>query len=504
MRSTAGAQRPARFLTAGLVAACLGYFMVILDTTIVNVALPAVRADLHTDLAGLQWVVDSYLVVLAAGILTGGALSDRCSARTVFCWGVGLFTAASVACGLAWNIAALIAARAAQGAASAMLVPSSLALVRAEYDDPGMRRRAIGWWATIAAFAAAGGPVVGGLGTEEWSWRWVFFVNVPFGLACLVLTTRHVPPGAGLPRALDLRGQLLAVLSLGGLAVALIESARAGLTPFVLLAAWACLVTGGAFVFVEQRTGEAMLPLGLFRDSTFTGGAFIGVLINFGFYGVLFVINLYFQQLRGASPLQAGFAVLPQLGFIMLGSSFSARISARAGGPRLSILLSLTCLGVGVSGVMLAGTHTPYPVLIAPLALTGFGMGVVMPAVTAALTDAAPLRHSGLASGVINSARQSGSVIGIAVLGGLVARLDDFVLAVRLAAGVAAIGFFLAVVIAAVTVRHSRTVRTTTVLPTRPVSAGSTGGRLPVDRTFRGAQLDTTAAPVLADDLCGD
>jgi DHA2 family methylenomycin A resistance protein-like MFS transporter len=143
-------------------------------------------------------------------------------------------------------------------------------------------------------------------------------------------------------------------------------------------------------------------------------------------------------------------------------------------------------------------------VLIAPLALTGFGMGVVMPAVTAALTDAAPLHHSGLASGVINSARQSGSVIGIAVLGGLVARLDDFVLAVRLAAGVAAIGFFLAVVIAAVTVRHSHTVRTTTVLPTRPVSAGSTGGRLPVDRTFRGAQLDTTAAPVLADDLCGD
>jgi DHA2 family methylenomycin A resistance protein-like MFS transporter len=497
MSAPGSPQRPARFLTAGLVAACLGYFMVILDTTIVNVALPAVRADLHTDLAGLQWVVDAYLVVLAAGILTGGALSDRCSARTVFCWGVSLFTAASAACGLAPNTTTLIIARAAQGAASAMLVPSSLALVRAAYSDPGMRRRAIGWWATIAGIAAAGGPVVGGLGTDLWSWRWVFFVNIPFGLACLILTARHVPRSGGIPRALDLRGQLLAVVCLGGLAVTLIEGANTGATPLVGAAAATSLIAGAAFIRVEQRTPEPMLPLGLFRDSTFTGGAFIGVLINFGFYGALFVLNLYFQQLRGASPSQAGLAVLPQLGFIMLGSSQSARISARADGPRFTILFSLTCLGLGLSGAMIAGTHTPYVLLIPPLALTGFGMGLVMPAVTAALTDAAPLHHSGLASGVINSARQTGSVIGVALLGGLVARLDDIVLAVRLAVGVAAIGFFVGVVIAALCVRHSRT-------PALPAPARSAGGRLPMDRALRGAQLGATATPALPDDLRRD
>ncbi|HZE66235.1 MAG TPA: MFS transporter [Sporichthyaceae bacterium] len=504
MRSATRPEQPARFLTAGLVAACLGYFMVILDTTIVNVALPAVQADLHTDLAGLQWVVDAYLVVLAAGILTGGALSDRCSARTVFCWGVSLFTAASVACGMAPTSAWLIASRAAQGAASAMLVPSSLALVRAEYSDIGLRRRAIGMWATIAGIAAAGGPVVGGLGVDLWSWRWVFFVNVPFGLLCLALTSRHVPRSNGIPRALDLRGQVLAVLALGALAVTLIEGAHTGATPFVGAAGCVCLAAGAAFVFTERRVPEPMLPLGLFRDSTFAGGAAIGLLINFGFYGGLFVINLYFQQLRGASPLQAGLAVLPQLGSIMAGSSVSARISARAGGPRFSILLSLSCLGIGFSGVLLAGAHTPYVALIVPLALTGFGMGVVMPAVTAALTDAAPLHHAGLASGVINSARQSGSVIGVALLGGLVARLDNFVLAVRLAIGVAAMGFFLGVLIAALTVRQVRTARTTTVLSRPPVTAGSTGGRLPVDRALRGAQLGTTTAPALADDLRGD
>jgi DHA2 family methylenomycin A resistance protein-like MFS transporter len=302
----------------------------------------------------------------------------------------------------------------------------------------------------------------------------------------------------GIPRALDVRGQLLAVLCLGAMAVTLIEGANYGATPFVLTAAGVCLAAGVAFVQVEQRTAEPMLPLGLFRDSTFTGGAVIGVLINFGFYGALFVLNLYFQQLRGASPLQAGLAVLPQLGFIMLGAGQSARISARAGGPRFSILFSLTCLGLGLSGVLIAGAHTPYVALIPPLALTGFGMGVVMPAVTAALTDAAPLHHSGLASGVINSARQTGSVIGVAVLGGLVARLDDFVLAVRLAVGVAAIGFFVGVVIAAATVRHQRTAPAVSV----PAAASSGRGRLPVDRTLGGAQLGTTATPALADDLC--
>lgn len=438
-----------RVLTPALVAACFGYFMVILDTTIVNVALPPIRDDLGTDLAGLQWVVDSYLVVLAAGILTGGALCDRYTARTVFRVGIALFTLASLACGLAPTTGTLIGARALQGAASALCVPSSLALVRAGYTDPALRRRAIGLWALISAFGAAAGPVVGGLGVEAWSWRLVFLVNVPIGLVVLALTTRHVPRGEGIPRALDLTGQVLAVVTLGALAVALIEGAHAGLEPVVVGAAVLCVLTGLAFVAVELRVREPMLPLGLFRDATVAGGAVIGLLINFGFYGPLFVLNLYFQNERGLSPLEAGFALLPQLAGIIPGSAISARWSSRAGGPTGTACLGMFITGTGMAGLLLAGSGVPYAVLVLPLTLTGLGMGLTMPAVTAALTDAVPPHHAGLASGVINASRQTGSVIGIALLGGLVGVGDDFVVQLRYALDVAALAFFVAVILAA-------------------------------------------------------
>lgn len=459
MDAPANRAKPLRVLTPALIAACMGYFMIILDTTIVNVALPPIRADLGTDLAGLQWVVDSYLVVLAAGILTGGALADRYTARTVFRIGVALFVLASAACGLAPTSGSLIGARALQGAAAALCVPSSLALVRSGYADPVQRRRAVALWAVIAGVGAAAGPVIGGLGVAAWSWRLVFLVNIPVGLVVLFLTTRHVPRGTGVPRALDLAGQLLAILTLGSLAVALIEGAHTGLEPVVFAAAGVCVVSALAFGWVEQHVAEPMLPLGLFRDPTFAGGAAIGMLINFGFYGQLFVINLYFQQEREFSALAAGFAVLPELGAIIIGSSLSARYSARVGGTQGTAMLGMSLAGAGIAGLLAAGSSTPYPVLVLPLVAAGWGMGMVMPAVTAALTDAAPAHHAGLASGVINASRQTGSVIGIALLGGLIGGEGDFVLHLRYALDVAAIALFAAVLIA---VRCMR----------RPVSAG--------------------------------
>ena len=235
--SRADAPAAERVLTPALAAACIGYFMIILDTTIVNVAVPAIGADLGADLADLQWVVDSYLVLLAAGILTGGALSDRYSARAVFRVGIALFTLTSLACGLAPNTESLIVARALKGVAAALLVPSSLALVRSGYSNVATRRRAVAMWATIAGFGAAAGPVLGGLGVAAWSWRVVFLVNVPVGLLVLFLTARHVPRGVGVPRALDLRGQVLAVVALGSLAIALIEGAHGGLSSVTVIAA---------------------------------------------------------------------------------------------------------------------------------------------------------------------------------------------------------------------------------------------------------------------------
>ena len=488
------APRPAaeRVLTPALAAACVGYFMVILDTTIVNVALPPIRDDLDTDLAGLQWVVDSYLVVLAAGILTGGALCDRYTARTVFRLGIALFTLASLACGLAPTTGTLIGARALQGAASALCVPASLALVRAGYADPALRRRAIGLWALISAFGAAAGPVVGGVGVEVWSWRLVFLVNVPIGLVVLVLTTRHVPRGVGIPRALDRTGQVLAVLTLGTLAVALIEGAHVGLEPVVVGSAVVCVAAALAFVAVEARVREPMLPLGLFRDATVAGGAVIGVLINFGFYGPLFVLNLYFQNERGMSPLEAGFAALPQVAGIIPGAATSARWSARAGGPTGTACLGMFITGTGVAGLMFAGSAVPYAVLAVPLTLTGLGMGLTMPAVTAALTDAVPAHHAGLASGVINASRQTGSVIGIALLGGLVGVGDDFVLQLRYALDVAALAFFVAVILAATCLRRSERMESWSTAPPPPPVVSAPTSR-PLSTT--GSSRTTSKAP---------
>lgn len=441
-------ERAGKVLTTGLVAACLGYFMVILDTTIVNVALPPIREDLGTDLTGLQWVVDSYLVVLAAGILTGGALSDRYSARAVFRVGVALFALASVACGLAPTTGFLIGARAAQGGAAALCVPASLALVRAGYDDPVLRRKAVAMWGVISGVAAAAGPVVGGLGVAAVSWRSVFFVNIPIGLLVLFLTTRHIPRGLGVPRRFDGAGQLLAVLSLGALAVALIEGAHVGLDPIVYASAVVFVVGAVSFLMVERRVEEPMLPLGLFREPAFASGAVIGVLINFAFYGQLFVINLYFQDVRDAGPLEAGLAVLPQLAAIVVGSAIAARRSGRASGPQLTGLIGLWCCGSGTAALLVADELIAYWWLVLPMAAAGLGMGMITPAVTAATTEAAPAHHGGVASGVINASRQTGSVIGIAVLGGL-AGGSDAVLGTRYAVGTAAIAFFVAVILAA-------------------------------------------------------
>ncbi len=456
-------------LTPALIAACLGYFMIILDTTIVNVAVPAIGQDLDADLADLQWVVDSYLVLLAAGILTGGALSDRFTARNVFQVGIALFTLTSLACGMAPTTGTLIVARALQGVSAALCVPSSLALVRSGYTDPALRRRAVAMWATIAGFGAAAGPVLGGLGVASWSWRAVFLVNVPVGLLVMVLTARHVPRGTGVPRALDLTGQLLAVVALGSLAVALIEGAHAGVGPGVLMAVGLCLVSTAAFLSVEMRVAEPMLPLHLFRNSTIAGGAAIGLLINFGFYGALFVFNIYLQQELDASAIEAGLFLLPQLAVIIPGSMVSARWSARAGGPAGTACLGMFLTGAGIAACLIIDPSMSYAALILPLAAAGFGMGMVMPAVTAALTDAAPAHHAGLASGVINAARQSGSVIGVALLGGLVGAGDDMTVQLRYSLGVASIAFFVGVIIAARAI--PRPAPAAVVVPPQPLPA---------------------------------
>jgi DHA2 family methylenomycin A resistance protein-like MFS transporter len=451
-----GAAEPAqsRVLSLALVAVCLGYFMVILDTTIVNVALPALRVDLGASVAGLQWVVDGYLLMLAALLLSGGVLADRLGARRVFQLGLGLFVLASVGCGLAPSTVVLVIARLLQGVGAAMAVPASLALLRAAYPEPAARARAIGMWGGIAGVAAASGPILGGMLVTAASWRLVFFVNVPIGLLAMVLTARQVPDPDPRPRGLDPAAQVTGVLALAALTLALIEGGHAGLRPLVIAAAVVFVVAVVGFVVIERRMPAPMLPLGLFGDATFSGGNAVGLLINLGFYGELFVINLYFQQVLGYSALLAGLALLPQMGMAAVGSLLSGRFTARTGSPRPTMLIGLLIGGAGLFGLTIAGAHTPYPLLIVPLVAAGFGMSFTMPAATTAVVEGAPAERAGLASGAINASRQVGGVIGVALLGALVSGSATFIPGLRIAVIIAGAAFLTGAAITAATVRR--------------------------------------------------
>jgi MFS transporter, DHA2 family, methylenomycin A resistance protein len=437
-----------------LLAICLGYFMVILDATIVNVALPSIGRQLGGGVSALQWVVDAYTVVFAGLLLSAGSLGDLLGARRVFDAGLALFTAASAACALAPSVAVLIAARAVQGLGAALLVPSSLALLRAAYSDAASRARAVGAWGAIAGVGAASGPILGGVLVGLVSWRAVFVVNVPVGIFALMLGARHLPAaGEAQGRNFDLVGQVLAIASLTLLTVGLIEGGAAGWGSPVTVAsliAFAPLVV--AFVIVEARSRAPMLPLALFRNRTFSGASLVGLAINLGFYGQLFAFSLYFQQARGFSALVTGLALLPEGVFVALSSALSGRLTGRTG-PRVPMLIGLLCGSAGFAGLIIAGRSTSYWLLVVPLIAAGFGMAFTMPAATAAIIESAPARRAGIASGVLNSARQAGGAVGVALLGTLLAS-GAFVPGLHAAMAVSAGAFLLAALVTAAMVQR--------------------------------------------------
>jgi DHA2 family methylenomycin A resistance protein-like MFS transporter len=438
---------------AALAVICVGYFMVILDATVTNVALPSIGRGLHGSVTGLQWVVDAYTLSFAGLLLTGGALAERLGARRVFTAGLVVFGAASAACGLAPTLGVLVAARFIQGAGAAVLVPSSLLLLQAAFTDRHARSRAFGLWGAVAGIGAASGPIVGGLLISVWSWRGVFFLNLPFALAALVAAPRLVPTTPPRPRAVDLGGQVLAITGLGALTAALVEAGRLGWTS-ALVVGLGCVSAAAcaAFIVVEHRSGDPMLPLQLFRSREFRAGSAVGLLINLGFYGQLFVMSLYFQDIRGYSALRTGLAFLPEAALLTVASTVSGRIMARTG-PRAPMLTGLLLGGAGLLGLAVAGLDTPYLVFIVPMIAAGSGMALTMPAATASVMEAAPPDRGGIASGVINAARQAGGVLGVAILGSLVSVRTDFIPGLRAGLIIAAAAFLTGAAVAARTGR---------------------------------------------------
>jgi MFS transporter, DHA2 family, methylenomycin A resistance protein len=419
-----------------LVALSLGFGVVQLDVTVVNVAVNRIGASIGGGVTAMQWVVSAYTVAFAAFILTAGACGDRIGAKRLFIGGFVLFTAASAACAAAPSVVFLIVARVIQGVGAAVLVPCSLALLNHTYTEPHRRAWAVGWWAAGASIALAAGPLVGGVLIALVSWRAIFLINLPLGAFAIWLTMRHLeetPRQEG--RGLDLPGQVAGVLGLGLLATAMIEGGATGFgNPGVLAGFGACVLAWAAFVAIESRARRPMLPLSLFGERTFGSTAAIGLLVNVCVYGLIFVFSLMLQRQNGLSPLGTGLAFLPMTVAVGVTNVVAGRLAGRTT-ARALITTGLAFMAVAC-GLLIVTASDGYVLTAIVLAGLGAGAGLLVPPLTSALLGSVPRQHSGIASATLNSMRQTGSVIGVALFGSLIAGHGQLTPGTRLALAV--------------------------------------------------------------------
>jgi DHA2 family methylenomycin A resistance protein-like MFS transporter len=404
-----------------------GIFMIVIDTTIVNVAVPGIRRDLHGTVTALQWVVNGYNLAFAALLLSAGALGDRIGARRTFAVGLAGFTLGSLCCGLAPGLWMLAGARFAQGISAALMLPTGLTLAGHLYPAADERARAFARWSAVAGAAMVLGPPAGGILIGSLGWRAVFLVNVPVGVLALIVLPRRgtePPRRGGMP---GLGGHFLGIVLLGAVTVALTESAPAGwFSPAVLGAIGTALLAAVALAFLEGRSERPLIPAELARQPRFTASAAVGAILSIGVYGQMFVLSLYFQDIRGYPASVTGFALLPFAATTALGSLIAGRATIRRG-PR-PVLLAGQLAGAGGSLLLtVATTTTPYPALAAALFLLGACQAACQPAVTSAAMLSAPPEHAGIASGALAAARQTGAVIGVALLGSLVSDQRCFI-----------------------------------------------------------------------------
>jgi len=405
-----------------IAATVLGSSMAMLDATVVNVALPTIGNELHTSLAGLQWVVTAYTLTLAGLILLGGALGDRFGRRRVFLIGVTWFALSSALCGLAPNIGVLIAARALQGIGGALLTPGSLAIIQSTFaaDD---RPRAIGAWSGLGGVAGAIGPFLGGWIVGSIGWRWIFLLNLPLAVAVLIVTSRHVPESRD-PTAqgrFDIAGAVLAALALAGITDALIEAPSASLLGSVVPALGG-VAAGVAFVVLERRRGRhpervpPMLPLGIFSSRQFTAINLITFVVYGAMGAVFFLLVLDLQVVAGFTPLQAGISLLPSTAALLLLSSRAGALAQRFG-PRWLMTGGLLLAAAGLALLTRIGPNTSYVADVLPAVLLfGIGLSMTVAPLTATVLASADERHAGVASGVNNATARAAGLLAVAGL----------------------------------------------------------------------------------------
>jgi EmrB/QacA subfamily drug resistance transporter len=442
-------------------AVSFGLFMIMLDNTVVNVALPAIERDLGAGLSELEWIVSGYALTFAALMLTGGKLADLLGRRRVFVAGLAVFSASSLACALAPSPGFLIGARVVQGAGAALMNPATLSIISATFP-PRQRGTAIGIWAGVSALALAIGPLVGGLLTEQIGWSSIFYLNVPIGVIAIAASFLLIDESRDTreDQRPDVPGQLTSALGLFALTYALIEANGYGWGSVRIVGAFAVAVVAlGAFVLLERHQRAPMVDLGLFRNATFAGANVVLLLVALAMFGVFFFVSLYMQNVLGFSPVGAGAAFLPMTALIVVIAPLAGRLSDRLG-SRWLLAGGMTLLAAQLLYFSRLGVHEGFWNLAPGMLLGGLGMPAVMAPASAAAISGVPVDRAGVGSAVLNSSRQLGGSMGVALMGAIMAHEiggrqtpEAFVHGLSVALVVAAAVALAGAVVAAATVR---------------------------------------------------
>jgi EmrB/QacA subfamily drug resistance transporter len=441
-----------------LAAVSFGLFMIMLDNTVVNVALPSIQRDLGADLSELEWIVTGYALTFASLMLVGGKVADAYGRRRIFVTGIVVFTLASLLCGLANSSEMLIGARVIQGAGAALMNPATLSIIAATFP-PRERGTAIGIWAGTSALALAIGPLAGGLITEHLDWSWIFFINVPIGLLGIAASFLFIDESRDETHSsLDLPGLATSAIGLFALTYGLIEANTYGWTSGRILASFAISVVAlASFIVIERRRREPMLPLELFRNGTYTGANLVMLLVALAMFGVFFFVSLYMQNILGYSAVQAGAAFLPMTMLIIFIAPLAGKTSDRLGSRGL-MTAGMILLSVQLLIFSRLGVDASFFDLLPALVIGGVGMSLTMTPSAAAATRSVPVDKAGVGAAVLNCARQVGGTMGVAIMGAIVAGeaggertpqafMNGFQTALEVAAGIALVGAVVAYVL---------------------------------------------------------
>ncbi|WP_156043209.1 MFS transporter [Paenibacillus sp. UNC451MF] len=406
----------------------LGYFMVLLDTTVISIALPAIHNEWGGGMDGLQWIVNSYTIVFSGLLLSMGGIADKLGAKRVYLAGLTLFLVASAASTVVPSLYLLIVMRAILGIGGAALMPSSLSLLSHAFPEPVERARVLGIWAAVTGIAMAAGPVVGGFLVDSFGWRSIFLLNVPLAVASLTMTSLLITEtkrkrGNGF----DWTGQVLAIAAISALSFAIMEGETYGWKSAVILGAFAlALLSFILFLIVEAKGKAPLLPLTIFKNATISAGMVAGMAINIGLSAILFVLPLFYEQVGGLSAHLAGLALLPMMIPLAVNPILTGRIVGRIG-ARIPMTAGFSLTALGILLQVGVDANMSYVLSWVGLLLIGFGVSFTIPSLMAAVISAAPKDQTGTVSGALNSSRQIGATLGVAFAGSIVSGSESFI-----------------------------------------------------------------------------